>query len=580
MVKDAVLDRIRTAGAHAGYPHAHIALTRCAKDSFGDFSTTVSLGIAKEQKKNPMDVAHEITRFLKPDEIVGRIDIAPPGFINIHVTDACMLHEMARVDETYGNSSALASRRVIVEFSSPNIAKPFTIGHLRSTIIGDAIANLFTSQGATVFRDNHLGDWGTQFGKQIYAIKTFSIQDDIPPSENERLLDHSENPVKLLVALYVKFHEEAEKDPSLEDAGRMWFKRLEDGDSEARRLWKKCIDWSFKEFDRIYARLGVVFTENDGRGFGESFFEDKMEIVIQELRQKDLLRESKGAQLVFFPEDALPPLMIKKQDGATLYATRDLATDRYRLNNPRYGTDVQIINEVGAEQALYFRQIFEVERMLGWVTEGQRVHVKHGMYRFHEGKMSTRKGNTIWLEDVLQEAEKRARALGESADGTRTSDIASAVGIGAIKWNDLKRSSHLDVVFDWDEILNLQGNASPYIQYTYVRCRSVLKKSGGEELPKLMPIALQEHAEEKHLMRHLMHYPDVVTSAALSYAPNTIAGYLYELAQRYNAFYQTCPIMKEENRDLRSLRLMITEKVGHVIKHGLGLLGIQTVEHM
>lgn len=452
----------------------------------------------------------------------------------------------------------------VVEYSSPNIAKPFTIGHLRSTIIGDAVANLLEATGWTVKRDNHLGDWGTQFGKQICAIKKWGDEEEIAQSER---------PVKKLVELYVKFHAEAEENPELVDEGRAWFKKLEDGDLEARRLWQKCIDWSWKEFNQIYEELGVRFTENDGRGYGESYFEDKMDVVVEELETKNLLTDSEGARLVFFPDDQYPPLMVIKKDGTTLYATRDLATDKFRLQ--KYGADVRIINEVGAEQSLYFQQIFAIELMLGWVEPDQRVHVKHGMFRFKDGKMSTRKGNVIWLEDVLQEARERAQQLGDDPEHAQT--IASAVGIGALKWNDLKRSAHLDVVFDWDEMLSMEGNSGPYMQYTVVRGKSVLQKWQESGFTATATTEADITPEGLEILRLLSRYGEAVERAAQEYAPHLLANALFEIAQSFNTFYNKHQIVAD---GVPQVRIDLVNATVAVLSHGLGLLGIETVDRM
>lgn len=607
MTKEKVYQKIAKALEKLGLPVTALNITTPTQEVFGDYSTSIALQLAKSEKKNPMEVAEQIADSISAEDLIEKVEVMKPGFVNIWISKSKLVSNLTHIDPSFGNTIIYQGKSIIVEYSSPNIAKPFTVGHLRSTIIGDAVANLLESTGATVYRDNHLGDWGTQFGKQIYAIKEWG---------DEKSIENSENPVKELVALYVKFHEEAEKDEKLEEEARKWFKKLEEGDEEARRLWKKCIDWSWKEFNTIYEQLGISFTENDGRGYGESFFEDKMEPVINELRQKNLLKESKGAELVFYPDDKLPPLMILKQDGATLYSTRDLATDKFRLENPRYGQDVMIINEVGAEQALYFKQIYQLEKMLGWTKEGQRVHIKHGMYRFKDMKMSTRKGNTIWLEDVLEEATKRAfnlsnhtiswedayaesrsNKLSESAKRhvLKPSEIinnAETIGIGALKWNDLKRSSHLDIVFDWDEILNMQGNSGPYVQYTYVRCKSVLNKCHPESTESVMKDPENDwilrfpqndnelNEEETAILRTLIKYPEVVTDAANNFAPNYITTYLYDLSQKYNLFYQRHQILKEENEDTRNFRILLTEKVATVLSHGLSLLGIETVEKM
>jgi len=385
----------------------------------GDYSSNIALAIFSSSKfrpkadqsladkvqsskfRTPMELAEEIATKFKIQnskfKILEKVEAVKPGFVNFYLSEKYLLENIKTVleeKEKFGSKRQDPNKKVVIEYSSPNIAKPFTVGHLRSTIIGDAIANLLEANGWKVYRDNHLGDWGTQFGKQIYAIKTWGNEDEITKSEN---------PVKMLMDLYVRFHQEAEKDPALEEEGRRWFKKLEDGDKETRRLWNKCIEWSLKEFRKIYDRLGISFTENNGAGYGESFFEDKMGGIINELEKKGLLKESEGAKLVFYPKNKYPPLMIIKKDGATLYATRDLATDKFRLN--KYGKDVVIINEVGIEQSLYFKQIFEIEKMLGWVKDGQRIHKRHGHYRFKDEKMSTRKGNVIWLEEVLEEGE-------------------------------------------------------------------------------------------------------------------------------------------------------------------------------
>ncbi len=551
---------------------------------FGDYSTNVALIAAKKLEKNPREFAEELKVKMQGLEIFEKIEIAGPGFINFWIKNEALQNEVQEVKIPQIEKK----KKVIVEYSSPNIAKPFTIGHLRSTIIGDAVANLLETTGWEVYRDNHLGDWGTQFGKQIYAIKTWG---------NEQEIENAQRPVKLLVDLYVKFHEEAEKDPTLEDKAREWFKKLEDGDEEARRLWQKCIDWSWKEFETIYQKLGVTFTENGGRGYGESFFEDKMQPILEELKNKGFLKEGKeGAKIVEFAEETkLPSLMIVKKDGATLYATRDLATDKFRLDH--YGQDVHIINEVGAEQELYFKQLYKLEEMLSWYKPGQRIHKKHGLYRFKDGKMSTRKGNVIWLEDVLEQAIRQAEKLSsdESPKETRevhkqnvrdhimgygeVQEVAKQVGIGALKWNDLKRSSEQDITFDWDEILNMQGNSGPYLQYTFTRTQSVLSKSQIANVKTQISEGLQLQPEERYVLRLLARFPEVVQEAAGKLSPNVLCTYLFDLAQAFNLFYQKCPILKAEG-EIGEFRLNLTQATGEILKKGLALLGIQAPEKM
>lgn len=585
MIADQIKQKLATA---TGLDISQIQLSRPENPEFGDFAANSALRLSKELKKPPFEIAQDIKAKIGPGDLIEKIEVVQPGFVNFYIKPSVLLQEAKQYaamnqDEWFHTlHDHNKGKEAIVEYSSPNIAKPFTVGHLRSTIIGDAVANLLQASGWKVYRDNHLGDWGTQFGKQIYAIQHIKITKtdnqysyEHAPTEdvsehNIQIINESERPIKILVELYIKFHDLAEADEKLEDTARENFKHLEAGDKEMVELWKLCIDWSFKEFDLIYGKLGVHFTENSGRGYGESFFEDKMQAPLEQLKQfPDHYKESKNAMMFFFTDDTFPPLMILKQDGATLYSTRDLATDNFRKSH--YPNVSLIINEVGAEQSLYFQQLYEIEKQLGWYKEGQRIHVKHGLYRFKDMKMSTRKGNVIWLEDVLEEAKNRAAAL------QKEHDVAEVVSIGALKWNDLKRSSHHDIVFDWDEILNMQGNSGPYVQYSYVRALSILTKEKYADISPTEAPAL--NPDELQLLRLFSKYPEVVEMAAQSYSPHLVATYLYELAQAFNLFYQKYPILKETGA-VKQLRLLLTVATSNILKHGLSLLGIQTVEKM
>ena len=601
-------------------PEVEVSLEHPQDEAHGEFSSNVAMKfkVKSEELKtttqnlkldNPRQIAEAIAEKLQKGQtlegqtLVERVEVAGPGFINFYLSDEYYLSMLGEISngrllkrvERDGESK----KRAIVEYSSPNIAKPFTIGHLRSTIIGDAIANVLEANGWEVLRDNHLGDWGTQFGKQICAIKMWG----------DASRDYT---VKELVELYVRFHKEAEEQPELEDQAREWFKKLEDGEAQARELWQKCIEASWQEFSRIYQTLGVPTHgefQNNGRGYGESFFEDKMGAVIGELTEKGLLKEGEeGAKLVFFPDDKYPPAMILKKDGSTLYHTRDLATDKFR--KAMFYPDL-IVNEVGAEQKLYFEQLFEMERVLGWYQAGQRVHVGHGMFRFARGKMSTRKGNVIWLQDVLEEAIKRAGVLAK--DGS-DQGVAEQVGIGALKWNDLKGDPKRDIVFDWDEILNMKGNSGPYVQYTYARTRSVLAKAEARGLGVgIKGQGYVPNMEEKAVLRQLARFGETISRAGEELAPHLVATYIYELAQRFNTFYNKHSILggtedeirnsKSETRNnnqapnsneqnmseeqetknqelITEFRLALTGAVGQVLKSGLGLLGIAAPEKM
>jgi len=611
-IKTQIEQILQTSLAHMGIEEGKVLVSQSTDSSHGEYTTNVAMVIAKELGKNPLEVAEEIAQELRIKHpkgtsfseaanqelrLLDKIEIVEPGFINFFVKKEVLAKAAVDLLEDK-EASGKEKKKYVVEYSSPNIAKPFTVGHLRSTIIGDAVANLLEATGSIVYRDNHVGDWGTQFGKQIVAIKKWG---------NEEAISKSLNPVKELVGLYVKFHEEAEKDPTLENEARLWFKKLEDGDSEARELWKKCIEWSWKEFDQIYKELGVSFTENNGRGFGEAYFEDKMQPAIAALEEKNLLKEGEeGAQLVFFPNDILPPMMVLKKDGATLYATRDLATDYFRLH--RYGKDIIIINEVGTEQSLYLKQIYKTEEILGWFKPEQRIHIKHGHYRFKEGKMATRKGNVIWLENVLEEAKHRAFNImtrthniewGEDYVETKSKDntptakfstmptISDQVAIGALKWNDLKRSPEQDILFNWDDILNMQGNSGPYLQYTYVRTQSVLRKwtieSGQLKIETIgKGINFQTYTfsrEESELLRTISFFEETISQAATQFAPHILATYLFTLAQQFNLFYQKQPILKAEKIE-QEMRLFLVLVTAKVLKEGLKILGIAAPERM
>jgi arginyl-tRNA synthetase len=551
-------------------PHVSYTVEHPSNQDFGDYATNVPLILFKQLKQqgdtqyqSPLNLAQTIAATIKDeDSNFSSISAAPPGFINFTISNQGQIKSF---NNFFTQSELIekvnTGKTVIVEYSSPNIAKPFTIGHLRSTIIGDAIANIKAATGWKVLRDNHLGDWGTQFGKLICAIKKNWI-----PFEQ---IETSENPIKLLVELYVRFHEEAEKDKSLDDEARAWFKQLEDGNPEARQLWQKCINWSWKEFDRIYHQLNVTFSPefNQGRGLGESYFEDKMNPIIDQLNSKRLLKTGElGAKVVEFG-DQYPPLMILKKDGATLYATRDLATDYYRKTT--YHPDC-IINEVGAEQSLYFKQLFEIEYQLGWYQPGQRIHVGHGMYRFKDSKMSTRKGNVIWLDEVIQ------KAIAKSRQFTENIDLAKQIAIGALKWNDLKGEAKRDIVFDWNEILSMKGNSGPYIQYTYARANSVIVKSDAKNHNLDPSIIFND--EERSLIRLLLRFSDVVNSADTRNDPSQLCTYLYDLCQRFNAFYNKHTILG--NPVTAPGRLAITTQTKKVIGQGLTLLGIAAPEKM
>jgi len=533
-------------------PNIKVKINKTIDFSFGDLTTNVPLMLSKRLDMNPMQIAEDIVEKMakSPDY---EVSVAKPGYINFTFSAKYLASSLQKIlrDEKFGRTKVdlgFKPTKVVVEFSSVNIAKPFGIGHLRSTIIGDVISRLLTFNGIRVVRDNHLGDWGTQFGKLIYAIKEWSSMSQITKSKN---------PIRELFDLYVKFHHEAERNPDLEERGRAWFKKLEEGGVEARKIWKKCVELSLKEFNALYKELGIEFDTM----LGESFFEKKMPAVIKELESKNLLKESEGARLVFFADKNMLPLMIIKKDGTSLYATRDLATDKYRFTN--YGKNILIINEVGAEQSLYFKQLFMTEVMLGWCRPEQRVHLKHGLYRFRDRKMSTRRGDIIWLRDLIDSAIRKASTFNEVA--------ARDVAIAAIKWNDLKTEIHKDVVFDEDEMLNLRGNTGPYVQYTFARASSVLVKS--RKKPRVDG-ADKNLAKGQELIRTMLQFPGVIKTATENMQPHHLCHYLYNFCSQYNNYYDKNRIIGTENE---VSGLLLTQATANIIKTGLSLLGIKAL---
>ena len=540
----------------------------------GDYSTNVALIYSKELKLKPIEFAKRIKDILDVQKIeyIDKIEVAGAGFINFYLSKDFFeenIKEILKQKEKFGSSDLGKKRKVIVEYSSPNIAKPFTIGHLRSTIIGDSVANTLEFLGYKVIRDNHLGDWGTQFGKQIVAIKHWSSIDVIKKSENQ---------MKALVGLYVKFHREAEKDPTLDDEAREWFLKLEKGDKEAREIYDMTVEASMKYFNMIYERLGIKPFDTL---YGEAFYEPMLKSVLEDIEKSGIAKESEGAKLIFFENEKYPPLMIQKKDGATLYATRDLATDKYR--SQKYGKDTLVINETGTEQSLYFKQIFEIDEMLGYFDKKNRVHIGHGFIRSKDGKMSTRKGNVIWLEEVLDEGIMRAKVINE--------DTADMVGIGAIKFNDLKREASQNIIFDWDEIVNLKGDSGPYLQYSCVRAKSILQKSSfhmKEFLSALPSLRGLRHGTKilsygtmytAPLERLLYRFPEVVSRAGKEYASHFIAQYLLELASAFNNYYAQNKIV-DENDPTSVHKVALTHAFSIVIANGLNLLGIKVPDRM
>ena len=546
-------------GATDVVPEVEIADT----PEHGEYTTNVAMRLTKLLKKAPMAIGQEIVDQLeKNGEVkkagIEKIEVVQPGFINFflaHQQSWEVIQNIIDQGALYGQVKK-NNKIMIIDYSAPNIAKRFGIGHLRSTIVGNTLERLYEFLGWTVIGDNHLGDWGTQFGKMIVAIRKWT-------NGNIKAMTIEE-----LETLYIKFHTEAETHPELEDEARLAFRKLEEGNAEERTMWKELITISMKEFNKIYEILNVQIDET----IGESFYEKIMLDVIKDAKDKKITLQSKGAWIIQYPHDALPPSMLLKSDGGTTYLTRDLATIKFRKE--KWNPD-RMIYEVGGEQALHFRQVFWAAEMLGYAKRDSLVHVGHGMIRLPEGKMSTRKGRTIKLEEVLTKAVTKAEKF------TTDKKIAEAIGIGAVKYNDLKRSPTIGYSFDWDEALNLEGNSGPYIQYVFVRCKSVLEKSKRDTTqmnPDITDYVF--NTDELAVIRELARFKEVINEAAVRYSPNVLCNYLFLLSQQFNTFYNSYSILQAESETTISVRIFITRAVMQIIATGLKILGIQTPHKM
>lgn len=531
----------------------------------GDFASSLALGIAKKSGENPRELAEKWRQELDKDvelmKVVDRVEVAGSGFLNFWIRDSYIALGLEVIDQSLQTFyEPMKGKKVLVEYSSPNIAKRFSVGHLRSTIIGQAIFNFYKACGAKVTNDNHLGDWGTQFGMIIAAV------------EEEKLVV-SEMTISDLEDLYVRFNRRLEDYPNLRDKAKEAFLRLENGDMDARKIWKESVDISMKEFDEIYSRLGVSFEH----AYGESYFEESMSKIIEIAKNTGVAVDGEnGAVIVKFEKDGkeyMSPAMLVKGDGTTTYFTRDLATIWQRITEEELISDLYIY-EVGGEQRLHMRQVFETAKKL-WPKETKGrdfVHVAHGLLSLPEGKMSTRKGNTVKLEDLLGRASEEAK---DKAEGKYNEKVSSQMGINAVKYNELKRSPGMDYVFLWEEALSMSGNSAPYINYAYVRARKMVINI--KELTVSKPLIFE--GEEKELARFLMRYleGEVVQDAANNFGPQILSTYLFELAKRFNGFYDRNKVLGDTRE---KERVVLVSGVGKVLKHGMNLLGIEMVKEM
>jgi len=535
----------------------------------GHLATNAAFLMSKKSGLPPMKTAELLReRLLKGREagLFGRVEIATPGFLNFWMSEdaaSLAIKEIIKAKTKWGQASK-KKETVIVEYSSPNVAKPMHVGHLRSTIIGDALANLYEALGYKTIRWNYIGDWGTQFGKLIAAYKLWGKKKEI-----------EKNPIDEMLKLYVRFHEEVKSNSELDEMARKEFKKLEEGNSENKKLWSWFREESLKEFNRLYKDLGVKFDMSAG----EAFYEKDLRPLIERLKNNGITKVSEGALIIPLQAYGLAPALIEKSDGATLYITRDIANLKYRLNKYK---PAKILYVVANEQAHHFNQLLAVAKILG-LGSADLEHVKFGMVLGPDGKkLSTREGKTVILDDLINEAVK----LAYKAVATKNSKlpkkekekVAKVVGIGAIKYNDLSQNRVGDIIFDWDKMLSITGNSAPYLQYTYVRLKSILSKAKTKRRVAFKVKHLSNDADLALIMK-LAQFPEVIERAAETFLPSHLANYLYELAKEVNHYYETNPVLKS-GIEIRSARLTLIKAVAETLKSGLNLLGIQTLERM
>lgn len=524
--------------------------------------------LAKELRKAPPAIASEIKEKLEPVEEIEKVEVAG-GYLNFFINKSTLAKEvLGEISKTeqYGKSIVGEGKNIVIDYSAPNIAKPFHIGHLRSTVIGGALYNIYKYLGYNVTGVNHLGDYGTQFGKLIEGYKMWGEEYDI-----------EKDPINELTKIYIRINEACKNNEQILENCRNNFKKLEDGDSYCVEIWKKFRELSLQEFQKVYDLLGSKFDSWNG----ESFYSDKMPEVIDLLQKTGKLVESQGAKIIDLEDKGInTPCIIEKSNGSTTYATRDLAAILYRARTYDFDKALYVTSY---EQVLHFKQVFEVAKLLGLdekYTNGLE-HVSFGMVLLPEGKMSTREGNIIKLEELLNEAISRAKEIIEqkNPDLENKEEVAKKVGIGAVIFNDMSASRIKDEVFDWNTILNFQGETGPYIQYTYVRTKSVLEKAG--YLPKIENVKIDNLSDEYSMaiLKLIYNFEDILIQVTDKNEPSMLARYLIELAKAYSSFYNENKIIVDD-KDVQDARIYLTYAVSQVLKQGANLLGIEMPEKM
>ncbi len=570
----------------AGLPDAG-ELTLASDPRFGDYQTNAALVLGKQRGENPRVLAEKIVAQIKAGDLCESPAVAGAGFINFTLRPGAVAEKTMELlrDQRLGVAEVKAPRRIVIDFGSPNVAKPMHVGHVRSTVLGDALARIAQFLGHEVIRDNHIGDWGTQFGMVIWGWKNLLDQQAVQRS-----------PLAEIVRIYKETNERASKDPQVREACRQELIKLQAGDRENLDIWNECVAFSMQDFDHVYGLLDVHYDLQ----CGESFYHDRLPGVVERLLKSGIAEISEGAVVVFFrenPELTDKPLIIRKRDGGFNYATTDVATIDYRINDLKADA---IWYVVGAPQILHFKQIFEIARREGYTADLR--HITFGSILGEDRKlMKTRSGENVPLRDLLGEACKRARKIIEKKNPhlseDEKTDIAQKIGIGAVKYADLSQYRMTDYVFSWDKMLSLQGNTAPYLQNAYVRIRSIFRKAGESAVatPLWDVSADARHAEtgqkpvatalavadsaEINLAKRLCQFAEVVPQVLNDFRPNILANYLFEVANSFHTFYEACPVLKSEE-PARSSRLALCDLAARVLKQGLDLVGIRVPEKM
>ena len=537
------------------------------KNNMGDYAFPC-FRLAKEYKTAPNIIAQRVTESIigKKYDIFEKVENVG-AYINFFLAKEEYVKSLMETicKDNYGSSHEGDGKTVCIDYSSPNVAKNFHVGHLRTTIIGNSLYKIFSKLGYHVERINHLGDWGTQFGKLIVAYKKWGSEKEV-----------EEKGIEELMAIYVKFHEEAEKDPSLNDQAREWFVKMEQGDEEALSIWQWFKDISLVEYKRIYNLLGMEFDHFTG----ESFYRDKTKDVVDLLNEHNLLVESDGAYIVPLDEYNMAPCLITKKDGSSIYATRDLAALFYRKDTYHFDKCLYV---TGLEQKLHFAQVFKVIELLGYDWYKDLDHIPYGLVSMEGGKLSTRSGNVIYAEEILHESISKIYEIinEKNPNLPDKEEVSKMVGVGAIIFNDLYNQRIKDVIFNWDKILNFDGETGPYVQYTYARCASIFRKAGQVTKDNLKDIDYKVLTEEStmNLIKDIERFPNVVKDAAEKYEPFIISRFVMSVAQHFNKFYHDCQI-NVEDENIKYARLKVVKATMNTLKDGLDLLGIQCPEQM